>query len=148
MNAVLLLGMNGLGNDSFKIVRSMFEAAVTIAYLRQHPEEFDDYLDFHFIVARKRLRYMEKYVPKSFSKLSPGVIASANTGYDRVKSRYMNKWGKVRGRWSKKGFPEICAELNLEELYLTFYDLASHIIHADISGVMAQGSREPRGAGR
>jgi hypothetical protein len=55
----------------------------------------------------------------------------------------MNKWGKVRGYWSKKGFPEICAEVGLEGHYLTFYDLTSRIIHADISGVMAQGDREP-----
>jgi hypothetical protein len=143
MNAVLLLGMNGVGNDALKIVRSMFEAAVTVTYLRRHPEEFDDYFDFHFIVAMKRQKYMEKHDPNALSRISPKVIASNIAGYDRVKSRYLNKWGKVRGYWSKKGFPEICAEVGLEGHYLTFYDLTSRIIHADISGVLAQGDREP-----
>jgi len=143
LNAVLLLGMNGMGNDSLKIVRSMFEAAVTVAYLRQHPEEFEDYFDFHFIVAKKRLRYMERYTPEALAKMSPKLVADNEAGYARVRGRYENKRGKIRGRWSKKDFGAICAELHLEELYLAFYDLTSHIIHADISGVMAQGDREP-----
>jgi hypothetical protein len=146
VNAVLVLGMNGLGNDALKITRSMFEAAVTVKYLRLHPEEFDDYFDFHFIVAMKRHKYMEKHDPAALSRVPLEVIASNLAGYDRVKSRYLrdpNKPNKVRGYWSKKGFPEICAEVGLEGHYLTFYDLTSRIIHADISGVLAQGDREP-----
>ena len=142
VGAVLVLGMNGYGNDALKIARSMFEAAVTIAYLRRHPAEFDDYRDFHFLVAKRRYRYMEKYSPQSLSKLTAEAIASSNSGYDKVRSRYTNKKGKVRGRWSKKDFSAICAELGLQELYLTFYELTSHIIHADISGMMAQADPE------
>jgi hypothetical protein len=37
----------------------------------------------------------------------------------------------------------LCADLALEEHYLTFYDLASNISHANISGVMAQADPEP-----
>jgi hypothetical protein len=143
VNAVLLLGMNGIGNDALKVVRSMFEAAVTVTYLRQHPEEFDDYFDFHFIVAMKRHRYLEKYDPEALSRISPEVIASNVAGYERVKSRYTNKWGKVRGYWSKKDFSAICADVGYAQDYLAFYDLTSHVIHADISGVLAQGDREP-----
>jgi hypothetical protein len=145
VNAVLLLGMNGLGNDCLKVVRSMFEASVNVAYLRQHPEEFDDYFDFHFIVARNRNRYLEKYNPAALQRLTRETAIN-NAGFDNVESRYRKnpkKPGKVRGRWSKKSLGEICAELHLEDHYLTFYDLSSHIIHADISGVLAQGDRKP-----
>ena len=143
MNAVLVLGLNGFGNDALKIARSMFEAAVTIAYLRRHPAEFDDYLGFHFLVQMRRHRYMEKYSPQFLSKVTAEAIATTNSGYEKVRSRYTNKKGRVRGRWSKKNFGAICAELGLQECYLTFYESASHIIHADISGVMAQADPEP-----
>src|SRR5215467_15152387 len=73
--AVITLGANGFGNDALKIARSMFEAAVTIAYLRRHPEEFDNYFDFHFIVAMRRHRYIEKYSPASLVKVAPETIA-------------------------------------------------------------------------
>src|SRR5579863_4909711 len=141
--AVLVLGVNGFGNDALKVARSMFEAAATIAYLRKYPEEFDDYFDFHFIVAMKRCRFMEKYSPESLKKVTPEALTSTRSGYSRVVSRYTDKYGRVRGRWSKKSFSAICADLGLQEYYLGFYDLTSRIIHADISGVMAQADREP-----
>jgi len=121
----------------------MFEAAATIAYLRKHPEEFDDYFDFHFIVAMKRYRFMEKYSPESLKELTPEAIASTQNGYARVVSRYTDKSGRVSGRWSKKSFYAVCEELGLQEYHLTFYDLTSRIIHGDISGVMAQADPEP-----
>src|SRR5436309_6801185 len=41
--AVVLLGVNGFGIDALKIGRTMFEAAVSVAYLHKHPHEYDDY---------------------------------------------------------------------------------------------------------
>ena len=141
MNAVLVLGIDGMGHDALKVTRSMFEAAVTVKYLRLHPEEFGDYLNYHFVVAKKRLRFMEKYSPADLAKISAKLIAETEAGYAREKVRY-ERSGRLRGRWSKKDFGAICAELGLEGHYLAFYDLTSRIIHADISGVLAQGDRE------
>ncbi len=142
-SAVLMLGMNGFGHDALTIARAMFEAAVTIAYLRKHPEEIDDYMDFHFLVAMKRFRYMEKYTPERLSELSPQAVEESKRGYARVVDRFTLKNGRVRGRWSKKSFSKICAELGLQEHYLAFYDLASNITHGSISGLMAQADPEP-----
>jgi hypothetical protein len=142
VGAVLLLGMNGYGHDGIKIARTMFEAAVTVAYLRKHPDEFDDYFDFHFIVAMQRHRYMENHAPEHLKKVTAKAIAESKKGYARVVSRFTAN-GRVRGRWSKKYFSQICADLGLEEHYLSFYALASNITHANISGVMAQADPEP-----
>jgi hypothetical protein len=114
LSAVVLLGLNGFGNDAIKIARSMFEAAVTVAYLRKHPEEFSDYFDFHFLVAMKRHRYMEKYAPQLLTRVTPEVIESTKSGYARVAAHFSTK-GKVRSRWSRKPFGAICAELGLQE---------------------------------
>ncbi|MGB8580966.1 MAG: DUF5677 domain-containing protein [Candidatus Sulfotelmatobacter sp.] len=130
------------GVDAIKIARTMFEAAVTLAYLRKHPDEFDDYFNFHFIVAMKRHRYMEKHAPQHLNRVTPEAIDSSKKGYARVVSRFTVS-GKVRGRWSKRPFSQLCADLGLEEHYLTFYDLASNITHANISGVMSQAGPEP-----
>ncbi len=142
VGAVLLLGMNGYGYDGIKIARTMFEAAVIVAYLRKHPDEFEDYFDFHFIVAMKRHRYMENYARELLKKVTAEAIAGSKQGYARVASRFTVN-GRVRGRWSKKPFSQICADLGLEEHYLSFYELASNITHANISGVMAQADPEP-----
>jgi hypothetical protein len=142
LGAVLLLGLNGYGIDGIKIARSMFEAAVTVAYLRKHPKEFDDYFDFHFLVGMKRHRYMEKYAPEHLKRVTPKTVAEYKEGYARVVPRFTVK-DRVRGRWSKKSFSQICADLGIAEHYLSFYAFSSDIIHANISGVMAQADREP-----
>ena len=142
VGAVLLLGMNGYGVDAIKIARTVFESAVTLAYLRKHPDEFDDYFDFHFIVAMKRHRYMEKHAPQHLKRVTPEAIDSIKKGYARVVSRFTVN-GKVRGRWSKRHFSQLCADVGVEGYYLSFYALASDITHANISGVMAQADPEP-----
>jgi hypothetical protein len=142
VGAVLLLGMNGYGIDAVKIARTMFEAAVTLAYLRKHPDEFDDYFDFHFIVGMKRHRFMEKHAPQHLKRVTPEALDSITRGYARVKSRFTDKGG-VRGRWSKRPFSELCTDVGLEGHYLSFYALASNIIHANISGVTSQADPEP-----
>src|SRR6185437_9197565 len=60
-SALLILGINGFGNDAMKLARGMFEIALTVAYLKQHPEEFDDYMDYHWIIAMKRHEYVVKH---------------------------------------------------------------------------------------
>jgi hypothetical protein len=141
-SAVLMLGMNGFGHDAIKIARTMFETMVTVAYLLKHPEELEDYMDFHFIVAMKRHRYMEKYTPERLKEVTPEAIESTKQGYARVVSRFTGKRG-VRGRWSKKPFGELCTDLGLKEHHLAFYAMASNFTHADVSGMMAQADPEP-----
>src|SRR5271169_1447769 len=85
LNAVLLLAMNGLGNDCLKVVRSMFEAAVNVAYLREHPDQFPYCFDFHYIVASNRNRYLEKYNPAALQRLIRETAVN-KACFDRVES--------------------------------------------------------------
>jgi hypothetical protein len=142
VGAVLLLGMNGYGIDAIKVARTMFESAVTLAYLKKHPDKFADYLDFHFIIGMKRHRYMEKHAPQHLKLVTPEAIDSIKNGYARVVSRFTVN-GRVRDRWSERYFSQLCADVGLESHYLSFYALASNITHANISGVMAQADPEP-----
>jgi len=142
VGAVLLLGVNGYGVDAIKIVRSMFEAAVTVRYLCKHPDEFVDYSDFHFIVAMKRYRYMEKYAPEQLKNVTQDALKHGKQGFAAVVPKFTTD-GRVRGRWSKKPFSQLCADIDLEEHYLTFYEFASNITHANISGLMAQADPQP-----
>ncbi len=84
VGAVLLLGVNGYGYDGIKIARTMFEAAVTVAYLRKHPDEFGDYFDFHFIVAMQRHRYMQNHAPEHLKRVTPEALKQGEEGYARV----------------------------------------------------------------
>jgi Family of unknown function (DUF5677) len=142
VGAVLLLGMNGYGYDALKLARTMFESAVTVAYLRKHPRELRDFMDFHFIVAMNRHRYLEQYAPHKLKKVAREVIESTLKGYARVAPRFTDK-GRVRSRWCRYSFSRMCSEVNLAEHYRSFYVLSSSLIHSDVSGIMAQADPEP-----
>jgi Family of unknown function (DUF5677) len=46
---VLLCCGNGYGAAAQKLVRSLYERAVTLQYLHEHPEELNEFLDYHYI---------------------------------------------------------------------------------------------------
>src|SRR5881397_1643886 len=48
MEIVLLCG-NGYGAGALKILRGMYERAVTACYLHQHPEEVEAFLNFYWV---------------------------------------------------------------------------------------------------
>ncbi|HEY1528910.1 MAG TPA: DUF5677 domain-containing protein [Candidatus Angelobacter sp.] len=137
-SGLLILGVNGFGFDAMKLARGMFETALIAAYLKQHPEEFDDYMDFHWVTAMKRHRYVVKHTPDLLKTIRPEAIREIEENYARIAPRFKDRNGKVRGRWSKKSFAQIAEDLGVAENYETFYRFASSMHHGDISGLMMQ----------
>ena len=65
---ILLLCANGYGIGAQKLLRGMYERAVTARYLRDHPEEIDNYLKFYKIARRKLLKAIQ-------SSIGPDVLS-------------------------------------------------------------------------
>jgi hypothetical protein len=49
----MLLCGNGHGFAGMKLLRGMYERAVTARYIHLYPDSADDFLDFHWITRRK-----------------------------------------------------------------------------------------------
>lgn len=58
-NEIYLLCGNGYGVAALKLVRGMFERTVTARYLSAHPEEAQDFLDFHWVAQRKLMKAID-----------------------------------------------------------------------------------------
>jgi hypothetical protein len=142
LGGLVILVLNGYGNDAVKIARGMFEAAVTVGYLKRHPEPFQDYWDFHWIRHKRSYELMVKLAPQHARKISEDKIAETERNYAAVVDRFRNKDKKVRRRWSKVSFREMTEEVGMGELYSTFYNWASSMIHLDIGGISLQVERE------
>jgi hypothetical protein len=57
---LICLAANGYGVGAMKLLRGLYERAVTAAYLEQHPEEVQHFLDFRFVSRYKALNaYVE-----------------------------------------------------------------------------------------
>jgi hypothetical protein len=136
--ALITLSMNGFGYDALRISRGMFEISVNAAYLQRHPDEVDDFLDYHWVNQKKRLEYMERHCLEDFRRLPANTISEANTKYAKVLPRFADKSGKPRRSWSKKSIRARAEEVGLGEFYPTFYAHASGVHHGDFAGLAAQ----------
>ena len=135
--AVLSLVVYGYGNDAIKIVRSMYEGAVTAAYLRAHPEKVDDYIDYFSIRRWRFYEHLKEENPAQVASLTPEHIEEMKAQYDKVAPTFVkNKKGHLHSSWRKGvSLKTMADETQLGELYPIFYGVASSIQHVDISGM-------------
>lgn len=136
--AVVALGMNGYGHDATRIARGMYEAAVNSLYLESHPEEVDDFIDFHWVKQKKLHDFFQDSKPEEFAKIPAAEFANLLQQYERVRNRFDNGRGKTRNSWCKKSLRQRAEEVASGGDYQTFYVIASGIHHGEMTGIMSQ----------
>jgi len=82
---IVLLCANGLSNGAMKILRGMFERAVTLSYLHITPEKVDDFCDFFAVSHRKESIKANEVVSGG---LPQHILANIEAEYKAVKDRY------------------------------------------------------------
>lgn len=139
--SLITLVLNGYGLDAVRIARGMYEAAVNAGYLKLHPTELDDYIDFHWIRQKKFYDYLRQKRPSDLARIPAKTISETHAEFARVAPRFQNRNGRLRDSWCKKNLRTRAEEVGLGELYPTFYTYASGIHHGDISGLVAQSAK-------
>lgn len=139
--ALLTLVLNGYGHDAMKLARSIYETEINISWLKRHPEDVNDFIDY-LIVRQKRTydlmtKEQQQQVPKeSYDRMMTKyaeVLPRFATGRD--KSRPRNEWCRVK-------IYERATEAGLLDLHRTFYSWASSMHHGDIGGLSSQADSE------
>lgn len=131
---ITLIG-NGCGLGAMKLARSMFESTVMVEYLRTHPHEVKDYLDYGHVQSWKR--YQQLKADGAEKGLKPEVIKSIEKDYARVKTRF-TKNGRVRGHWHKKPIAQMAEDIGMKAQYDLPYSYASSLHHSNFEGLTAQ----------
>ncbi len=145
---ILLLCGNGYGIGGLKILRGMYERAVSALYLVRHPEQVNDFLDYEHVHQRKMVNHAK----------SAGInlgdheeeIAAVEAGYQRVKSRYeeivCQECGNTRlqGSWTKRDLKRMADEVDLGRAYGLMYFWPTLMHHTTLAGLNAR--YEPSGA--
>ena len=131
--ALLVLAMNGYGIAAAKIARTMFEASVNIAYLRLHPEEVDNFIDYHDLSVKQFYDHLLKFAPEEAKTLPPDKVEETLKRYEQIKDRFPNKLS-----WTPKGLPERSEEVKSLALYRLLYPTLSGFIHSDIRAIVIQ----------
>lgn len=147
MESVLLLTSNGCGVDALKIARTMFEAAVILHYLDEHPGLAQDFIDFLWVKRKKHYDYLLKSDVVNANRIPPEKVTEVLENYERVRPRFTDKKGRVRNSWCKASLREMATEVKAESMYGGIYPFGSSMMHSDVlaivAGAGASGDVEP-----
>ena len=149
--ALLTLVLNGYGMDAMKIARSIYETELNILWLKNHPEDLADFLDYNIIQQKQLYDEMSEEHQRGVSRERHKEMMGA---YDRVlprfasgrdKTRPRNEWCRVsiydRAKEAEQQWREQMAADGIKDnglsLYKTFYRHASSMHHMDIGGLIA-----------
>jgi hypothetical protein len=140
LGALTTLLLNGYGNDAMKIARSLYEISVTVAYLRKHPDELEDYFDFVHIETKRKLDYYDQRYPEFVKDLSPERRKQIEDDYDKVVARFTSNH-RVRYSWCRNSVYKMAKEVGKEDHYHATYAPSSQMQHGDIGGLQTQYDR-------
>src|SRR5262249_53681654 len=77
---------NGYGLAGMKLLRGLYERAVTLRYLHEHPEEVENFWDFHHVTQRRLMFAIKETFGES--TFPAETVAELEANYQQVKGRY------------------------------------------------------------
>ena len=105
---IIVCSGNRNGVAASKLLRTFYERAVTIAYLNHHPEEIQDFIDYHAVAQRKLFSSLRDIFGNEF--LPPGSEDMMNSDFEEVKEQFIvpscKKCGtkRLNHTWSRLDF--------------------------------------------
>jgi len=147
---VLLCCGNGYGFAGQKLVRSLYERAVTLRYLHEHPDELQAFIDFNDVATRKLLLSAEETFGRQL--LQPDAREKVEEDYKTVQAQFMVTDCKVCGTkrlnhtWSKLDFAAMAKRVgSLGDLIVPAYYMPLRQAHATFGSLLsrlAEGERQ------
>jgi len=107
---VFLLCANGYGVGALKLLRSLYEHAVTLRYLHEHPEELDDFWDYAYVAEHKVLQPIIKTFGERAFENTNVRATEVEERFQSVKDHFMvtdcKKCGtkRLNHTWNKLDF--------------------------------------------
>jgi hypothetical protein len=139
---ILLCCGNGNGQAAQKLLRGLYERAVTLRYLREHPEEIEDFLDFYHVTQRKLMVACQNTM--GAETFPPEMAAEIEGEYRGVKDKFMitecEKCGtkRLNHTWSKLDFVSMANQTALGKLVVPGYLLPLRQAHATVASMVSR----------
>lgn len=139
---ILLLCGNGYGIGGMKLLRGLYERAVTLGYIAKHPDQAEQFLEYHYIHQRKHFNHAKVVFP--MNDLSPQQIEEIESNYQKVKNTYQEEICKKCGTtrtmfaWSKLDLLSMARIAGLDRLYLQCYYNPTLQAHATVSSMITR----------
>jgi hypothetical protein len=114
---IVLLAANGYGVGTMKLLRSLFENAITAAYLASHPDEVEKFLDFHGIHMKRMYDALKTVVGVEMfeAAISAEDVRETEEEYERVKPMFrMTYCDKCKRKRLQPSWTKLSVEQMLE----------------------------------
>ncbi len=140
---VLLLCGNGYGFGGMKLLRGLYEKAVTLGYIAKNPDKAEQFLEYHYVHQGKQFNHATKVFPMK-EHLSASQIDEIQDRYKKAKGKYQEvvckKCGttKTMPSWSELDVLSMARKAGLDKSYLQcFYDPTLQV-HTTFSSIAAR----------
>jgi|SRR5579859_958492 len=139
---ILLCSGNGYGQAATKLVRGLYERAVTLLYLQEHPEYMEDFLDFHHISQRKLLLAIKETMGGDV--IPEEVSADVEQRYQELKEKFMVTHCATCGTkrlnhtWNKLDFVATAKKTTLWQIIVPGYYLPLRQAHSTVGSLFSR----------
>jgi hypothetical protein len=140
---ILVLAGNGYGIGALKILRGMFEKAITAHFVHEEPQETENFLDYYWVTQHK----LAQRVNETFGEevLPKDKVEETRQMYAQVKHRFMVKRCKDCGTtqlnhtWSKLDFVSMAKVAGiLGNFIVPAYYLPLQHKHATVRSILSR----------
>jgi hypothetical protein len=125
------------------LVRTLYERAITLRYLHEHPSEFDDFWDYHNVAEYKFMKHVDDTIGKQ--GIPDEIRAKITEGYEQVKGRFTipicKECGtdRVNHTWSKVDFVSMASKCKgIGRLKVSGYILPLRHSHATVGALLSR----------
>jgi hypothetical protein len=139
---ILLLSGNGYGIGAEKLLRGMYERAVTAIYLHEHPDKAEDFLDYHKITQNRMMVAVEATLGKNV--FSPEQKQQIEDEFQSTKERFMVTDCQACGTkrlnhsWSKLDFVTMAKAGPLAQLLVPAYYWGVREGHSTVEAIFSR----------
>ena len=143
-NEVFLLSGNGYGFGALKILRGLYERAVTSGYIAKHPDQAENFLEYHHIHQGKMLTHAKSLLEKAKHQISDEDLRNAEELYKTYKNKFREPLCKkcntyrTRFSWSPLDLVSMSRDVEMDGLYFEGYYFPTLQTHATASAVMSR----------
>ena len=135
---IFLLAGNGHGIGALKILRGMYERAVTAAYILANPDQADAFLEYDKVNKHKAYMHAKK-LGEHGPRLTPETIKRIEDEFEAVKPKFWTGT-RVRGSWTELDTASLARKAGpgYEVLYLDAFYKPTLEIHTTAASVFGR----------
>ena len=140
---IILLCGNGYGLGGMRLLRGMYERAVTARYLHLHPDAAEDYLDYYWVTKHKEAQALRETF--GADALPKDKLDEVETQFSRVREKFLvtdcKKCGTTRlnHTWTKLDLVSMARQTGrLGTLIVPAYYLPLEQAHSTPGGIVSR----------